>query len=270
MSDHSTPGRVLVIIPTYNEAGNLERIVGRVRAATPAVEVLVADDNSPDGTGAIADTLAGNDAQVHVMHRAAKEGLGAAYLAGFRWGLDHGYDVLVEMDADGSHSPEQLPSLLAALGEADMVKGSRWMKGGSVVNWDKKRELLSRGANIWIQAAMDLPVHDATGGYNVFTADILRRIDLDDVASRGYTFQVDMTRRVLEAGGVVAEVPIEFCEREVGESKMSGDIIREAMIRTARWGVERRGEELTHVAGQIAGSVAPLVDKIKAARANAQ
>ena len=260
-------GRILVVIPTYNEVENLEMIVGRVRRAVPAAEILVADDNSPDGTGELADRLAQTDGQVHVLHRPGKQGLGMAYLAGFHWGLDRGYDVLVEMDADGSHQPEQLPSLLAALDKADMVKGSRWMRGGTVVNWDKKRELLSRGANVWIQAAMDLPVHDSTGGYNVYRASILRAIDLDGVASKGYTFQVDMTRRVMEAGGVVAEVPIEFCEREAGVSKMSGGIIKEALMRTAVWGAQRRGQQLRQLGSRVAEWASPLTEKIKAAHA---
>jgi len=270
MSEQAAPsGRILVIIPTYNEAETLDKIVSRARVSVPSADILVADDNSPDGTGDIADRLAQADPQVQVLHRLAKEGLGAAYLAGFRWGLDQGYDVLVQMDADGSHQPEELPSLLAALDRADMVKGSRWMKGGRVVNWDAKRKLLSQGANMWIQAAMDLPVHDSTGGYNVYKASILRAIDLDEVASRGYTFQVDMTRRVLEAGGVVAEVPIEFCEREAGQSKMSGNIIGEALLRTAGWGAGRRAEQLKQVGGLVGEWAAPLMDKIKAARSGA-
>jgi GT2 family glycosyltransferase len=258
-------GRVLVIIPTYNEVETLEKIIARVRHATPLAEILVADDNSPDGTGELADRLAQSDGQVHVLHRPGKQGLGVAYLAGFDWGLERGYDVLVEMDADGSHQPEQLPSLLAALDKADMVKGSRWMRGGTVVNWDKKRELLSRGANVWIQAAMDLPVHDATGGYNVYKASILRAIDLHDVASKGYTFQVDMTRRVMEAGGVVAEVPIEFCEREAGVSKMSGGIIKEALMRTAVWGAQRRWQQVCQLGAHVAEWAAPLTNKVKSA-----
>jgi len=232
--------RPLVIIPTYNESGNLETIIGRLRVAVPEADVLVVDDNSPDGTGQIADRLAAADNQIHVLHRAEKQGLAAAYLAGFDWGLKNSYDILVEMDADGSHQPEQLPNLLAALDYADMVKGSRWMRGGRVINWSKKRELLSRAANIWVQAAMDLPVHDSTGGFNAFRADTLRAIDLGGIASKGYSFQVDMTRRVLEAGGVVVEVPIEFEERMAGESKMSGSIIQEALVNTAQWGVQRR------------------------------
>jgi len=256
-------GKTLVIIPTYDEADNIEPIVARLRAAVPQAEVLIADDNSPDGTGDIADKLAAKDTAVHVLHRDAKEGLGAAYLAGFDWGLEHGFDVLVEMDADGSHQPEQLPTLLKALEHADMVKGSRWMKGGKVVNWDKKRELLSRGANIWVQAIMDFPVHDSTGGYNVYRADILREIDLDSITAKGYAFQIDMTRRVLEAGGVVAEVPIEFQERASGVSKMSGSIVQEALLKTAAWGAKRRGEQVALFHGMLWDKVKPLISKVK-------
>ena len=256
-------GRILVIIPTYNESDNIEPIVARLRTAVPDADVLIADDNSPDGTGEIADRLAGDDGHVNVLHRPNKQGLGAAYLAGFAWGLAGGYDVLVEMDADGSHQPEQLPSLLSALVHADMVKGSRWMRGGSVVNWDKKRELLSRCANIWVQAIMDLPVHDSTGGYNVYRADILRGLDLDSIKSKGYAFQIDMTRQVLEAGGVVAEVPIEFQERANGESKMGGSIIQEALLKTAVWGAQRRGEQIELVHAMLWEKVSPLVNKAK-------
>lgn len=249
MAERTEPlDRVLVVTPTYNEADNLESIVGRLRDAVPAAHSLVVDDNSPDGTGEIADRLAASDPQVHVLHRRGKEGLAAAYLAGFAWGLDNDYDVVVEMDADGSHRPELLPSLLAALDErdADMVKGSRWMRGGTTdQTWS--RELLSRLANIWIQVAMDIPVRDATGGYNAFRASILRAMDLDGVASKGYTFQVDMTRRVIAAGGKVTEVPIFFPDRTAGESKMSGSIIGEALARTAGWGVEKRSCQIRGV-----------------------
>ena len=262
-------GSVLVVIPTYNEADNLELVIGRLRAAVPAADVLVADDNSPDGTGEVADRLAAADSQVHVLHRAAKQGLGAAYVAGFGWGLERGYDILVEMDADGSHQPEQLPDLLAALAEADMVKGSRWMRGGSVVDWDKKREFLSRGANIFVQGVMDIPVHDSTGGFNVFRSSILRAIDLGDISVKGYAFQIDMTRRVLEAGGTVAEVPIVFQEREFGVSKMGGSIIGEAIMNTVRWGAERRGEQLKLLGARLGEWAAPLVTKIKTHRSSA-
>ncbi|MDR0435618.1 MAG: polyprenol monophosphomannose synthase [Propionibacteriaceae bacterium] len=258
---YASLGRLLVIIPTYNEADNIESIVSRVRQSVPEADILIADDASPDHTGRIADELSLRDPQVHVLHRPAKEGLGTAYLAGFGWGLGRGYDVLIETDADGSHQPEELPMLLAALVKADMVKGSRWMRGGRVVNWSRKRELLSRAANIWVMAAMNVPIHDATGGYNLFRADMLRKIDLESVESRGYSFQVDMTRRVLEAGGTVAEVPIEFCERLAGKSKMSGGIIKEALLRTAEWGLERRSRQILGWANRAKKHLEPLTEK---------
>lgn len=233
-------GRVLVVIPTYNEKDNLERIVGRVRAALPEVHVLVADDNSPDGTGAIADALAAADDHVHVLHRLGKEGLGAAYLAGFAWGLEHGFDVLVEMDADGSHQPEQLHLLLAALREADLVLGSRYVPGGSVVNWPKSREVLSKGGNVYTRVLLGVPLKDITGGYRAFRADTLRRLDLDEVGSAGYVFQVDLAYRTTRAGMRVVEVPITFVEREHGTSKMSQRIVREALWQVTKWGARER------------------------------
>ncbi|MCW2810016.1 MAG: ppm1 [Friedmanniella sp.] len=252
MPDAARPeGRVLVIVPTYNEAENIAAIVGRVRAAVEDVHVLVADDNSPDGTGRLADELAAADDHVHVLHRAGKEGLGAAYLAGFRWGLDQGFDILVELDADGSHQPEQLPAVLSALADADMVKGSRWVPGGTVVNWPKSREVLSRGGNLWTQLMLGVPVKDATGGFNAFRADTLRGLGLDDVASAGYCFQVDLTWRALKAGYRVKEVPITFVEREFGTSKMSQRIVVEALLRTTWWGVKYRAQQLSrHVPGR--------------------
>lgn len=248
--------RVLVITPTYNEAENIESIVSRLRAAVPAAHSLIVDDNSPDGTGDIADQLAAADSNVHVLHRAGKGGLAAAYLAGFAWGLERGYEVIVEMDADGSHQPELLPAMLDALRDrdADMVKGSRWVRGGAT-NQSKDRELLSRLANIYIQVAMDIPVRDSTGGFNVFRASTLRRLDLDGVASKGYTFQVDMTRRVLAAGGKVTEVPIYFPDREIGTSKMSGSIIGEALKRTTQWGWDIRTAQLRKAAAQASHQI---------------
>ncbi len=241
-------GRILVIIPTYNEAENIEPITARVRAAVPDAHILVADDNSPDGTGSIADRLAAGDDHVHVLHRRGKEGLGAAYLAGFGWGLDEGYGVLVELDADGSHQPEQLPTLLDALRSADMVKGSRWVKGGRVVNWPKSREVLSKGGNLWTQLMLGVPLKDATGGFNLFRAATLRGIGLDDIASAGYCFQVDLSWRALKAGFHVVEVPITFIERERGDSKMSQKIVVEALIRTTLWGIAHRARQLRGLA----------------------
>lgn len=246
MPPEATERTALVIIPTYNESQNIESIVTRLRKAVPAAHVLVADDNSPDGTGAIADRMAEADDHVHVMHRTGKQGLGAAYLAGFDWGLERGYDVLVQHDADGSHQPEQLPRLLAAIDAgADMVKGSRWVPGGSVVNWPKSREFISRGGSLWTRLMLGIPVKDATGGFNAYRADTLRGIGLDEVASAGYCFQIDMVWRALKAGYRVVEVPIEFVEREFGDSKMSRNIVIEALIRTTLWGLEHRWNQLT-------------------------
>jgi len=232
--------RVLVIIPTYQERENIERVIARVRTAAPAAHVLVVDDGSPDGTGKIVEALGEDDTQVHILHRAAKAGLGAAYIAGFDWALAAGYDMLVEMDADGSHPPEQLPRLLAALEHADVVLGSRWIPGGAVVNWPRRRQVLSMGGNLYVRLALGIELRDATGGYRAYRRHVLESIDYGSVASQGYCFQVDLARRALAAGYRVVEVPITFVERERGESKMSGDIVREAFLRVGQWGVEKR------------------------------
>lgn len=250
MSDFADLGPILVIIPTYNERDNVERIVGRVRAAVPEAHVLVADDNSPDGTGVIADGMAAADPQVHVLHRIGKEGLGAAYLAGFAWGLERDYEVLVEMDADGSHKPEQLPLLLDALRGADLVLGSRYVPGGSVVNWPKSREILSRGGNLYTRMALNLPLRDATGGYRAFRASTLRSLDLHGVGSAGYIFQVDLAYRAQRRGLVVKEVPIEFIEREVGDSKMDQKIVTEALWQVTVWGFRDRARRFSRWRGE--------------------
>jgi dolichol-phosphate mannosyltransferase len=236
--------RVLVIIPTYNEHENLELIIGRLHAAVPTADVLVVDDGSPDGTGKIADAMAEEDGRVHVLHRTAKAGLGAAYIAGFEWGLAAQYGVLVEMDADGSHAPEQLPSLLGALEHADLVLGSRWVPGGTVVNWPRHREALSRGANLYTRLALGLGLRDATGGYRAYKREVLETIDYEAVASEGYCFQIDLAWRALRSGYRVTEVPITFAERERGKSKMSGAIVREALLRVTQWGVHHRGQQV--------------------------
>ncbi|TPQ16027.1 polyprenol monophosphomannose synthase [Streptomyces sporangiiformans] len=233
-------GTTLVIIPTYNEAENIKAIVDRVRAAVPEAHVLVADDNSPDGTGKLADEMTVGDDHVHVLHRKGKEGLGAAYLAGFRWGLEQGYGVLVEMDADGSHQPEELPRLLTALKGADLVLGSRWVPGGRVVNWPKHREYISRGGSLYSRVLLDVPMRDVTGGYRAFRRETLEGLGLSDVASQGYCFQVDLARRAVRAGYHVVEVPITFVERELGDSKMSRDILVEALWRVTTWGIGER------------------------------
>jgi dolichol-phosphate mannosyltransferase len=233
-------GRVLVIIPTYNERDNIEGIVGRVRAAAPPVDVLIVDDASPDGTGDLADGLAKADDHVKVLHREGKEGLGPAYVAGFRWAAAHGYDVMVEMDADGSHQPEELPRLLTALQDADLVIGARWIPGGKVENWPVSREALSRGANTYARMLLGMPLHDATGGFRAFRAATLDKIGLEGVDSRGYCFQIDLALRALRQGLRVVEVPITFVDRVHGTSKMSGDVFAEAAWRVTRWGVENR------------------------------
>jgi len=229
----------LVIIPTYNEIENIESIVDRVLAAADA-DILIVDDASPDGTGELADALAEQHPGVSVLHRTEKDGLGGAYLAGFAWGLERDYWALVEMDADGSHRPEELPRLLEQLIDHDLVLGSRWVPGGKVVNWSRHREILSRGGNLYARLALGIDVRDSTGGYRVFSAAALRRIDLFDVASQGYCFQVDLLWRALERGLRVVEVPITFVERVHGESKMSGAIVTESLSLVTWWGLRRR------------------------------
>ena len=233
-------GRVLVVVPTYNERDNLEAILDRLRAAVPDAHVLVVDDSSPDGTGKLADEIAARDECVQVLHRPEKNGLGQAYIAGFRWALGAGYGVVVEMDADGSHAPEELPRLLARLESADLVLGSRWVPGGQVVNWPWPRLALSRGGNLYTRVMLRMPLRDATGGYRAYRTDVLRTLDLDEVASQGYCFQVDLVRRIWQAGYRVVEVPITFAERERGQSKMSGSIVREALWRVTLWGLSTR------------------------------
>jgi dolichol-phosphate mannosyltransferase len=242
--DRPTLGRVVMVVPTYNEVDNLAWIVGRLRAAQPDVHVLVVDDNSPDGTGKIAEELAAADDHVSVVHRTAKGGLGAAYKHGFRVALDEGFDAIGEMDADGSHQPEQLHLLLDALHDADLVIGSRWVPGGSVVNWPFRRELLSRGGNLYVRLLLGVAVRDATAGYRLFRRATLEAIDLETVESTGYVFQTDMVVRCLRSGLRVREVPIEFVERVRGDSKMSGQVAVESLRLITRWGVRERGERV--------------------------
>jgi dolichol-phosphate mannosyltransferase len=231
-------GRVAVIVPTYNERANLEQIASRLRTAVPDADLLIVDDNSPDGTGEAADKLAAGDARIHVLHRPAKAGLGSAYIAGFRWALERDYGVLVEIDADGSHQPQELPALLAALeAGADLVIGSRYVPGGTVLNWPKSREVLSRGGNTYARVLLGIKVRDATGGYRAFRATALRQVGLDEVESQGYCFQIDLALRVIRAGLTVVEVPITFVERTQGASKMSRAVVAEALWRVTQWGV---------------------------------
>jgi dolichol-phosphate mannosyltransferase len=237
MAEPTVP--VLVVIPTYEERDNLEPVLSRLHAAVPTAHVLVVDDASPDGTGELADKLAAEDPRIQVLHREAKAGLGAAYLAGFGVALQGEYQMVVEMDADGSHAPEDLPALLAALDDADVVLGSRYVAGGAVSNWPAHREWLSRGGNLYSRLALGVSLQDITGGYRVFRRQVLEELDLDEVSSQGYCFQVDMAWRAVQAGFRVREVPITFTERERGVSKMSGAIVAEAFWRVTCWGANR-------------------------------
>ena len=241
-------GRVVMVVPTYNEAENLAWILGRLREAQPGVDILVVDDGSPDGTGRIADELAAADPQVRVLHRTEKAGLGAAYRAGFRVALDAGYDVIGEMDADGSHQPEQLARLVDALrAGADLVIGSRWVPGGSIVNWPRSREALSRGGNLYVRLLLGMPVRDATAGYRLFRRATLEKIDIDQVTSTGYVFQTDMAYRTLQAGLKAVEVPIEFVERVRGDSKMSPNVATESLKSITRWGLRERARQVGRI-----------------------
>jgi dolichol-phosphate mannosyltransferase len=238
--------RAVVVIPTYNEAESISTTIEALLATVPTASVLVVDDASPDGTGEIVDALAKSDPRVSILHRAGREGLGHAYIAGFRHALDAGggealrdTDAIVEMDADGSHPASALPAILAALDTHDLVIGSRWTAGGDVANWPRHREWLSRAANTYARIALRIPVRDSTAGYRAFRVSTLKRIDVSRVESRGYCFQIDMTLRVIDAGLSVGEVPITFTDRVAGRSKMSGSIVVEAMARVTGWGIQR-------------------------------
>ena len=237
-----TSTRTLVIIPTYNESENIGPIVRRVHAAEPDIHVLIVDDGSPDGTGDIADAMAGADDRVSVLHRTSKAGLGAAYQAGFDWAVRERFDFVVELDADGSHPPEVLPLMLRTAWsdpEIGGVIGSRWVPGGGVENWPLLRQLISRGGSLYARAMLGVPVKDVTAGYRVYPTRIFADLDLDSLDSKGYCFQIDMTRRVAATGRALVEVPIRFRERELGQSKMSGGIVAEAMWRVTAWGLRR-------------------------------
>ena len=232
------PDRALVIVPTYNERFNIARLIPAILAQDPSLEVLVVDDGSPDGTGAIVDGIAANNARVHVIHRAGKLGLGTAYIAGFRWALERKYDLVFEMDADFSHNPERLPEFLAAIKEADVVLGSRYQDGHvNVVNWPMSRLFLSYGANIYARAVTGLPIFDTTGGFKCFRRNVLESIDLNSVKSNGYAFQIEMSYRAWKRGFNLFEIPIIFVDRAEGVSKMSKKIVREAiwMVWRLRW-----------------------------------
>jgi len=235
-----TPGgrRALVCVPTYNERENVVPVVEAILAAAP-VEVLVIDDNSPDGTGRLADALAARDARVHVLHRAGKEGLGRAYLAGFAWALARGYGLVLEMDADFSHDPRFLPGMLEAAREADLVLGSRYVPGGGTVNWGLLRKVISRGGSLYARTILGLPIRDLTGGFKCFRREVLEAIDLPSVECTGYAFQIELTYRAFRKGFRVREVPIVFEDRRVGHSKMSRRIVLEALRKV--WSIRASG-----------------------------
>jgi dolichol-phosphate mannosyltransferase len=241
---------VLVVIPTYNERENIGPIVARLHAALPAVHALVVDDGSPDGTGELADEMAEADERVHVMHRTEKAGLGAAYVAGFSWALERDYAVIVEMDADGSHAPEDLPRMLDALSDADLVIGSRYVHGGQTVDWPMSRAMISRIGNLYSQIALGAGIKDITAGFRAFRRPVLEKLNLTNVASAGYCFQIDLAWRTVDAGFQVVEVPITFTERQIGDSKMSGSIVREAMLRVGSWGLRHRMNQVKRLFGR--------------------
>jgi dolichol-phosphate mannosyltransferase len=231
----------LIVVPTYNEAENLEQFIRSVRRSAADADVLIVDDSSPDGTGDIADRLATADSAVHVLHRSTKDGLGVAYRAGFAWGLERPqYTRFAEMDADGSHEPTELRRLRNAAYTADLVIGSRWVPGGSVVDWPWTRRLISRAGTTYARLMLRLPVHDATAGFRVLSRRALESLDLDAIASHGYCFQIDVTRRVHDAGLVIREVPVTFVERRLGHSKMTLGIVVEALWRVTLWALQRR------------------------------
>lgn len=258
----------LVIVPTYNELENLPLITGRIRSANPDVDVLIVDDNSPDGTGDAADKLAAEDDKIHVLHREGKGGLLGAYIAGFRWGLEQGYTVLCEMDADGSHSPEQLHLLLEQIDDgADLVIGSRYIPGGKVVNWPKKRYYLSKGGNIYISLALGAGLSDMTAGYRAFRRELLEALDLDELSAAGYIFQVDVAYRAVQGGYDVREVPITFTEREIGESKLDGSFVKDSLVEVTKWGVKHRGEQIKELAKESSKLIAYEIRRFRAKHA---
>ena len=256
--------RTLVIIPTYNERDNLPLITQRVRSAAPDVDILIVDDNSPDGTGDLADDFATNDNQIFVLHREGKGGLCGAYVAGFQWGLERDYQVLCEMDADGSHAPEQLHLLLAEVDRgAELVIGSRYIPGGKVVNWPKKRWLLSKGGNIYISLALGAGLSDMTAGYRAYRRSLIEALDLNELSNAGYIFQVDLAWRAVREGFDVREVPITFTEREIGESKLDGSFVKDSLLEVTKWGAAHRSEQLREISKETKKLVAHSVKKLR-------
>jgi len=231
--------KVLVVMPTFNEAGNINHAIEELFKYNKSVDLLIVDDDSPDGTGQLADQLASTNSRITVMHRKEKQGLGAAYIAGFKRAFDSGYDYVVEMDADGSHRAEDLPKLLAVCESNDLVIGSRYVKGGSTENWPIHRQWLSKGGNLFAKMMLGTRLNDMTAGFRVFSVPFLKTMDLESINARGYSFQIEMAYRTMQKGGRVAEVPIAFIEREVGESKMSRAIVIEALVLMTKFGMKR-------------------------------
>ncbi|MDY6049888.1 MAG: polyprenol monophosphomannose synthase [Corynebacterium sp.] len=243
--------RTLVIIPTYNEIENLPLITKRLRDAEPEVHILIVDDSSPDGTGEKAEEMAAADDHLHVHHRAEKDGLLGAYIAGFRWGMEHDYEVLCEMDADGSHRPEELYRLLEEVEHgADMVIGSRYVSGGKVVNWPAQRYALSKGGNLYISALLGAGLSDMTAGYRAYRREVLEAIDLDSLSRKGYIFQVDIAFRAKQAGFDIREVPITFQDREFGESKLDSSFVKDSLLEVTKWGVDHRVSQVKKLLGK--------------------
>lgn len=230
--------KTLIIMPTYNESMNLQNSVDELFKHNTEVDLLIVDDNSPDQTGKLADEIAANNKSVYVLHREHKSGLGPAYLAGFDWAFARDYELLVEMDADGSHRATDLPALLART-DADLVIGSRWIKGGAVLNWPLSRKLISKGGNLYTRLMLGAPIKDMTAGFRVYRRELLQKLELSDVASHGYSFQVEMAWRSIQANARVVEVPITFVERELGASKMNSAIVLEALWLVTKWGLAR-------------------------------
>jgi dolichol-phosphate mannosyltransferase len=239
MTDTRPPDRrnALVCLPTYDEKDNVVPITEAILAATPDVDVLIIDDNSPDGTGQLADAIAAREPRVKVLHRTGKEGLGKAYLAGFDWALRQGYELILEMDADFSHDPKYLPGMLEAARGADLVLGSRNIPGGGTVNWGVGRKIISRGGSLYARTILGIPVRDLTGGFKCFHRKVLESIELSTVECSGYAFQIELTFRTLRKGFRVVEIPIVFVDRRVGQSKMSKRIVLEALGKV--WSIRR-------------------------------
>jgi dolichol-phosphate mannosyltransferase len=255
--------RVLVVVPTYNESANIERFLRRVHEALPDAGILVVDDGSPDGTADLAEKVVPELGDVHVLRRDRKSGLGSAYRAGFRWGLDHDYEACVEIDADFSHDPGALPQLVEPLADGyEVVIGSRYIPGGSIPNWSRSRHLLSWGGNRYASAVLGLGVADSTAGYRVYAATVLRRLDLDRIRAEGYGFQIEMTYRARQAGARVTEVPIRFVDRVAGESKMSGKIVVEALALVTWWGLGRGWHAVRRTTAPKEGSTVPTGGRV--------